>query len=340
MHLTPDDDPDADAEGEDDDEMQVDSTSPATPAGPAAPGSAHPSLAAAFAPGPHRPPPVHTSDRGDTSPPTPSSAAPRSESRRKNETQRRAALEGDRLLSAVEPSRVYCSLCQKWVQLRQDSTYCAYPWVQHRAKCVVRNQRRLDKQFGAGAPPASASHGWASQGEDDELASGTSRRGSVSTSPTTPLLPTRRRSSRPDLATPHGRAAFVSFAVDHLFATTYEQGRDQLALPALVAYLNAATPPHVTRPFTDREVADALAQSAPPARAEEEGTHERDAEGEDEDDAEGEAEDAPEDAREPKTEERPAYMPIEEKRPFIPAPAIATLAAPPTPVYEEAPVGA
>lgn len=33
---------------------------------------------------------------------------------------------------------VFCSLCQKWVQLRQDSTYCAYPWLQHRGKCLAR----------------------------------------------------------------------------------------------------------------------------------------------------------------------------------------------------------
>jgi hypothetical protein len=38
----------------------------------------------------------------------------------------------------VEPHRVFCALCHKWVQLRQDSTFCAYPWQQHRSKCVIR----------------------------------------------------------------------------------------------------------------------------------------------------------------------------------------------------------
>jgi hypothetical protein len=60
------------------------------------------------------------------------------ESRRRNADQRAAILRQDPLLAEVEPHRVYCSLCQKWVQLRQDSTYCANPWQQHRSKCIVR----------------------------------------------------------------------------------------------------------------------------------------------------------------------------------------------------------
>jgi hypothetical protein len=61
-----------------------------------------------------------------------------SESRRRNAEQRAAQLRADPLLAQVEPHRVFCALCRKWVQLRQDSTFCAYPWQQHRSKCVVR----------------------------------------------------------------------------------------------------------------------------------------------------------------------------------------------------------
>lgn len=60
------------------------------------------------------------------------------ESRRRNADQRAAALRADPLLGEVEPARVFCKLCQKWVQLRQDSTFCSYPWLQHRAKCLQR----------------------------------------------------------------------------------------------------------------------------------------------------------------------------------------------------------
>ena len=60
------------------------------------------------------------------------------EPRRRNADQRAAALRADKLLEEVEPSRVLCKMCGKWVQLRQDSTYCAYPWVQHRAKCLKK----------------------------------------------------------------------------------------------------------------------------------------------------------------------------------------------------------
>ncbi|KAJ7278238.1 hypothetical protein C8J57DRAFT_1222097 [Mycena rebaudengoi] len=71
-------------------------------------------------------------------------AAPH-ESRRRNAEQRAATLRSDILIREVEPNRVFCSLCQKWVQLRQDSSYCAYPWLQHRGKCLARYQRRAQK---------------------------------------------------------------------------------------------------------------------------------------------------------------------------------------------------
>lgn len=69
---------------------------------------------------------------------TPSNYAPAHESRRRNAEQRAATLRADHLIGEVEPNRVFCSLCQKWVQLRQDSSYCAYPWLQHRGKCLAR----------------------------------------------------------------------------------------------------------------------------------------------------------------------------------------------------------
>ena len=68
----------------------------------------------------------------------PNNYAGTQESRRRNADQRAAALRADALLGEVEPNRVFCKMCQKWVQLRQDSTYCAYPWLQHRAKCLLK----------------------------------------------------------------------------------------------------------------------------------------------------------------------------------------------------------
>ena len=69
---------------------------------------------------------------------TPSNFPGAQESRRRNADQRAAALRADTLLTEVEPNRVFCKMCRKWVQLRQDSTYCAYPWLQHRAKCLKK----------------------------------------------------------------------------------------------------------------------------------------------------------------------------------------------------------
>ncbi|KAJ3721235.1 hypothetical protein C8R42DRAFT_82563 [Lentinula raphanica] len=70
---------------------------------------------------------------------------PANESRRRNAEQRAATLRADTLIKHVEPNRVFCSLCEKWVQLRQDSSFCAYPWFQHRGKCLARYQRRAQK---------------------------------------------------------------------------------------------------------------------------------------------------------------------------------------------------
>ncbi|KAK7044007.1 hypothetical protein VNI00_008176 [Paramarasmius palmivorus] len=67
------------------------------------------------------------------------------DSRRRNAEQRAATLRADPLIEKVEANRVFCSLCQKWVQLRQDSSFCAYPWHQHRSKCIGRHHRRAQK---------------------------------------------------------------------------------------------------------------------------------------------------------------------------------------------------
>ncbi|KAI0954778.1 hypothetical protein AcW1_006564 [Taiwanofungus camphoratus] len=77
---------------------------------------------------------------------TPNNFLPAHESRRRNAEQRAAQLRSDPLVGEVEPNRVFCSLCQKWVQLRQDSSYCAYPWLQHRGKCLKRHQRRTQRE--------------------------------------------------------------------------------------------------------------------------------------------------------------------------------------------------
>ena len=68
----------------------------------------------------------------------PTNYAPNHDSRRRNAEQRADTLRADTLITQVEPNRVFCSLCHKWVQLRQDSSYCAYPWLQHRGKCLAR----------------------------------------------------------------------------------------------------------------------------------------------------------------------------------------------------------
>ena len=79
---------------------------------------------------------------GDSIPPSPSSKAnllpSLTDNRRRSAEERADILRKDPLLTEVEPNKVLCALCRKWVQLRQDSSYCAYPWYQHKSKCVLR----------------------------------------------------------------------------------------------------------------------------------------------------------------------------------------------------------
>ncbi|KAI0339386.1 hypothetical protein BDW22DRAFT_1336029, partial [Trametopsis cervina] len=107
------------------------------------------SMPAAPVPASHRPP-ISRHTTGSTTSTTfkdltPSNFAPSQESRRRNAEQRAASLRADPLLRDVEANRVFCSMCEKWVQLRQDSSFCAYPWVQHRGKCMKRQERRAQK---------------------------------------------------------------------------------------------------------------------------------------------------------------------------------------------------
>ncbi|TFY61116.1 hypothetical protein EVJ58_g4704 [Rhodofomes roseus] len=68
------------------------------------------------------------------------------ESRRRTAEQRAAQLRADPLVGEVQPTRVFCTMCHKWVQLRQDSTYCSYPWEQHREKCLKRQYVHMAKE--------------------------------------------------------------------------------------------------------------------------------------------------------------------------------------------------
>ncbi|KAF7424985.1 hypothetical protein PC9H_010296 [Pleurotus ostreatus] len=83
----------------------------------------------------------HTNGTDTTHP-----SAPSHEFRRRDAEQRASTLRSDELIRKVEPHRVFCNLCEKWVQLKRHSPYCAYPWRQHREKCIARHQRRMEKE--------------------------------------------------------------------------------------------------------------------------------------------------------------------------------------------------
>ncbi|KAF8525806.1 hypothetical protein BU17DRAFT_83291 [Hysterangium stoloniferum] len=55
--------------------------------------------------------------------------------------QRRAVLEADPYTDTVEPDRILCSLCKRWVKLRPNSTYCAAPWQSHIGRCIQKFEK-------------------------------------------------------------------------------------------------------------------------------------------------------------------------------------------------------
>ncbi|TFY59853.1 hypothetical protein EVG20_g7634 [Dentipellis fragilis] len=218
-----------------------------------------------------------------------SAPAPPPESRRRNAEQRAALLRADSLLSDVEPNRVYCSLCQKWVQLRQDSSYCAYPWLQHRSKCILRNQKRVQKAEEGGAaastttgsvemsvsPDESDAEGSMSGLDDAErerrreakrlrALGNAEENGAVLGDGNGDMMMTdggrrvngkgkQAPSPAADLDSPAGRLKFVLHSISYLFQTTYGPS-DALTIAALVAYLNTAMPPDKHEDFDTTEV--------------------------------------------------------------------------------------
>ncbi|KAF7321878.1 hypothetical protein MKEN_00709800 [Mycena kentingensis (nom. inval.)] len=58
---------------------------------------------------------------------------------KRNEQQRVAYLQADRLVAELEPYRVLCALCDNWIRLRSNSTYCSAPWDIHRKNCLAKS---------------------------------------------------------------------------------------------------------------------------------------------------------------------------------------------------------
>ena len=57
---------------------------------------------------------------------------------RRTEDERLSFLLSDPHATTVEPHRILCAICRRWIQLRKNSTYCTAPWVQHARKCAAR----------------------------------------------------------------------------------------------------------------------------------------------------------------------------------------------------------
>ncbi|KAK0466918.1 uncharacterized protein EV420DRAFT_1506121 [Desarmillaria tabescens] len=212
---------------------------------------------------PRRPtdsPPVQPSSQ------PPPSSTPAHESRRRNAEQRAATLRADALILSVEPNRVFCSLCQKWVQLRQDSSFCAYPWLQHRGKCLMRSQKRAQKEreqrhstsapYPVHAHPPRPRADEDAEGSWDEDVVGPRVSGSVSFTPAQPPPPRTSSSSTSsyvDLDSPDGRLSHIHTSLIHLFRTTYSVPDTDLTVAALVGFLNAGMPEDRWEEFDLRE---------------------------------------------------------------------------------------
>ncbi|GJJ08264.1 hypothetical protein Clacol_002474 [Clathrus columnatus] len=78
---------------------------------------------------------------------------------------RKAVLEADLNAASVEPHRVLCALCKKWVKLRPNSTYCSAPWQNHIRRCMAK----LDKKALKAQSNGNESKGLTVNPSEDEL---------------------------------------------------------------------------------------------------------------------------------------------------------------------------
>ncbi|KAF8585474.1 hypothetical protein K439DRAFT_1660249 [Ramaria rubella] len=85
---------------------------------------------------------------------------------RRTEEERINFLKSDPHATTVEPHRILCAICGRWIQLRKNSTYCTAPWEQHVKKCAARHDTPR-KTNGS----AIAATGTPNQEEEDELES-------------------------------------------------------------------------------------------------------------------------------------------------------------------------
>ncbi|KAH9971027.1 hypothetical protein BGW80DRAFT_1460913 [Lactifluus volemus] len=202
------------------------------------------------------PQPPSTAHLSDTPSSAPGPGAV-SESRRRNAEQRAAQLRADPLLAQVEPHRVFCALCRKWVQLRQDSTFCAYPWQQHRSKCVIRHDKKT-KAVAGGSMSHSGCVTPASGDESTENGELGPEGEELDTAEDADGVPDAHAADShaprfTHLGSSADRLSFTGHSIAYLFRTTYTP-TDALTIAALVAYMNAALPPDKHEEFDTAEV--------------------------------------------------------------------------------------
>ena len=53
---------------------------------------------------------------------------------------RKAQLLADPRVKAVEPNRIQCNICEKWLKLNEIMSYAPYNWYKHIERCVERNK--------------------------------------------------------------------------------------------------------------------------------------------------------------------------------------------------------
>jgi hypothetical protein len=68
-------------------------------------------------------------------------SSPGSTKVRRTETERIHLFETDANCGEMEPHRVHCTCCDKWVNLGKQQTYALRPWEKHRIRC---DQKQLE----------------------------------------------------------------------------------------------------------------------------------------------------------------------------------------------------
>ncbi|RXW12139.1 hypothetical protein EST38_g13715 [Candolleomyces aberdarensis] len=176
---------------------------------------------------------------------------------KRTEQERIDYLRADPYISQVKKDKVFCVLCKKWIRLKSGGpTYCSQPWDLHKKRClagksVKKGVSAIDMRVVLDGERALCCRAHLDDVEVDGQSNGPSG------PPLSSMNGPPYRGGLVDLDNVGGRKRFLASSIFYLLETTYEWC-DDLTIPSLLTYINAAMPVDKHEEFARAEVVEHL----------------------------------------------------------------------------------